>query len=827
MHHIHSISRFLLCLTICFLILGLSVTSPAQAQDDDPVTPIPLDGNGKIVGGAPADPGEWPWQVALVSGNATILWSDQFCGGVLIAHQWVLTAGHCVTDNDGILVSPTSIDVVAGIYDLWTPAPGYQRRDVIQIIRHPNYTNDTLHNDIALLKLASPITLGGSGATKAYVLPLVTSSSGNLAGMNAWVTGWGYTESEPGWPDELYEVQVPIYSNTVCNDASHYNGAILDSMLCAGYDSGQKDSCHGDSGGPLVVSLSGQWQLAGIVSWGDGCAEPLAPGVYTRVSSFTDWIQSYVQLPLAYEPNDSAAAATLITSGQPQTHSIFPADDQDWVKFELTNESLVALETSGTSSEDTRLWLYDSSLNELEFNDNGGDGNYSQIDRVCNIDSLSAGTYYVKVDEAGNNAEIPAYILSYKAIPCPAVAVDVTIAGESKEIYYLAKGTSTQANYTGLFGGPIIVEGSDPTTPIVAGLRDLWTDDKGSQSSYTQIFGMPTSLLSNKYVFPTYSNVVLNEQLRIANVGTEATNVTVTIGGQVQGDPITIQPNQQYVVNYPGLFGGPVIVEGSKPNVPIIAGLRDLWTDDRGNRTSYSQIFGVPVSLLSNKYVFPTYSNIVLNEQLRIANVGTEATNVTVTIGGQVQGDPITIQPNQQYVVNYPGLFGGPVIVEGSKPNVPIIAGMRDLWTDDTGNRTSYTQIFGIPTSLLSNKYAFPAYNNISVNEQLRIANVGTEATNVTVTIGGQVQGDPITIQPNQQYVVNYPGVSGGPIVVEGSNPSVPIIAGLRDLWTNSVGNRTSYAQIFGIPASLWADLYVFPTYSNIVLNEQLRIGVP
>ncbi|MCG2784936.1 MAG: S8 family serine peptidase [Anaerolineae bacterium] len=406
--------------------------------------------------------------------------------------------------------------------------------------------------------------------------------------------------------------------------------------------------------------------------------------------------------------------------------------------------------------------------------------------------------------------------------------IDVFIGASPAPVgsYVVARGSNVQQNYEGIFGGPLVVE-STTGAPIVAGLRDLWTDDKGSQSSYTQIFGMPTSLLSNKYVFPTYSNVVLNEQLRIANVGTEATDVTVTIGGQVQGNPITLQPNQQYVVNYPGLFGGPVIVEGSKPNVPIIAGLRDLWTDDKGNRTSYSQIFGMPVHLLSHKYVFPTYSNVVLNEQLRIANVGNEATDVTVTIGGQVQGVPVTIQPNQQYVVNYPGLFGGPVIVEGSNPDVPIIAGMRDLWTDDTGNRTSYTQIFGIPTSLLSNKYAFPSYSNIGLNEQFRIANVGNEATDVTITIGGQIQGDPITIQPNQQYVVNYSGLSGGPVVVEGSNPDVPIIAGLRDIWTNSAGNRTSYAQIFGVPASLWSDFYVFPTYSNIVLNEQLRIGVP
>ena len=200
----------------------------------------------------------------------------------------MVTAAHCVYGK-----TPPQVDVVAGVYDLWDPDSGYQRRDVSQIITHPSYDNITLNFDIALLKLVSPIIIGGSGETKTAIIPLVSPSTGNLAGSNSWVTGWGSLSSGGYFPNQLYEVEVPIITNSLCNDVSHYNGQITENMMCAGLSDGGKDACQGDSGGPLVVRIDGEWQLVGIVSWGDGCADPQYPGVYTRVSNFTGWAISY------------------------------------------------------------------------------------------------------------------------------------------------------------------------------------------------------------------------------------------------------------------------------------------------------------------------------------------------------------------------------------------------------------------------------------------------------------------------------------------------------------------------------------------------------
>lgn len=281
-------SLSLILLTSIFLSLFFfGSVLPAQADEGTPPAPDGVIIDPSIVGGAPADPGEWPWQVALIQGGATDYYNYQFCGGSLVAPQWVVTAAHCVNG-----ATTTSVDVVAGLNDLVTH-PKSQKRDVIQIVIHPNYNSNTSNNDIALLKLNQAVSIGGSGDGKTGLIPLVPAASGDFTGINSWVTGWGATEVQPNYPTELREVQVPIISNTDCNDKA-YNGQVTSSMMCAGFDAGQKDSCQGDSGGPLVVDTGSGWQLAGIVSWGDGCADPFAYGVYTRVSVFTNWVNSYI-----------------------------------------------------------------------------------------------------------------------------------------------------------------------------------------------------------------------------------------------------------------------------------------------------------------------------------------------------------------------------------------------------------------------------------------------------------------------------------------------------------------------------------------------------
>jgi len=138
---------------------------------------------------------------------------------------------------------------------------------------------------------------------------------------------------------------------------------------------------------------------------------------------FLPRVQSAPQ-PDSYEPDDNAAQAKLITSGQSQQRSIIPVGDVDWVRFTISSRSAIVLETSGPNpgpANDTVLRLYDANLNEIDYNDDIDWPNnaYSRIERTCATNPLSAGTYYARVNEWGDDGTIPLYYLALSVSPCP------------------------------------------------------------------------------------------------------------------------------------------------------------------------------------------------------------------------------------------------------------------------------------------------------------------------------------------------------------------------------------------------------------------------
>ncbi|CAL4223885.1 unnamed protein product, partial [Meganyctiphanes norvegica] len=180
------------------------------------------------------------------------------------------------------------------------------------ILMHPDYTS-VYENDIALIKLATPLTFDPDSNKVAPICP--PSTTDLYETVHAIVTGWG-TLSHGGLTSAtLQEVVVPTMSNRKCR--SKYGSQIKDNMICAGYTKGGKDSCQVDSGGPLITADGSYYRQIGVVSWGYGCAMPRYPGVYARVNSNLDWITTSISGTSWCEPNTTPGVVTPEPTAEP------------------------------------------------------------------------------------------------------------------------------------------------------------------------------------------------------------------------------------------------------------------------------------------------------------------------------------------------------------------------------------------------------------------------------------------------------------------------------------------------------------------------------
>lgn len=342
-----ALTTALLALAASALAASVLAAAPALAQEARPRFPIEFVHSAKgdagqqprtrVYHGDVADEGAWPWQVAIVQhDDSETMYDRQFCGGSLITRSWVLTAAHCLFDeNDDGEAVPTeagAIDILAGT-NLLMDGQG-ELLPVAAVHVHPGYDPNSMDNDIALIELARPAEIEA-------VQPVQLPTSGlepaiAPAGMPATVIGWGQLESGE-FPVDLRQTEINVMDRTACNatlvarkalgakkdfdELADVLGApdgvaqqawdllmsgveprVTENMLCAGYnDDKPRGSCRGDSGGPLMVKLPDEtWLQIGIVSWGDmtdndvGCETEGNVAAYTRVANYGDWIRSII-----------------------------------------------------------------------------------------------------------------------------------------------------------------------------------------------------------------------------------------------------------------------------------------------------------------------------------------------------------------------------------------------------------------------------------------------------------------------------------------------------------------------------------------------------
>lgn len=228
-----------------------------------------------IVGGSDADPTEFPFFIFSRFGQRG------GCGGTLIHRDIVLTAAHCeaIFEGRGLTVGATSLENSGEFFE----------DDALLV--HPAYDRSIELNDIMLVKL--------DGFSDAPVVQINVDPSVPVDEDAVTVVGLGRTSPGGDLAQTLQEVDVQVVNFEECS--AYWEGFLPignERQICAGTDAGGRDACQGDSGGPMFDSMGRQ---IGIVSVGDGCGQPAAPAVYTRVSAYADFIRDGI-CTLSFDP---------------------------------------------------------------------------------------------------------------------------------------------------------------------------------------------------------------------------------------------------------------------------------------------------------------------------------------------------------------------------------------------------------------------------------------------------------------------------------------------------------------------------------------------
>ncbi|ESO09319.1 hypothetical protein HELRODRAFT_97488 [Helobdella robusta] len=249
----------------------------------------------KIIGGQSSTYGSHPWMARVM-----VLVRDRayhLCGGTIIADRWILTAAHCFA------FEKNNIIVKVGDHNLVTRDDHEQVFVVDKIFIHETASSTkpskTDQKSTKTLKKPETTKLRPFIQFNHYVQPacLPSASTTYEAGMKCEVTGWGLIDEDSLTPpNSLHSAILPIINETECKRLYKdlFKLFVTEDSFCAGYATGEVDTCSGDSGGPLICNIDGVHTLMGVTSRGNGCANKNSPGIYAKVANFISWIEETI-----------------------------------------------------------------------------------------------------------------------------------------------------------------------------------------------------------------------------------------------------------------------------------------------------------------------------------------------------------------------------------------------------------------------------------------------------------------------------------------------------------------------------------------------------
>ncbi|RYZ38389.1 MAG: trypsin-like serine protease [Myxococcaceae bacterium] len=333
----------------------------------------------EIVGGTAAAITDFPWQASLRNGGS------HFCGGAILGQWYVLTAQHCVFGRN-----PANFSLGVGSATRSTMASSGQVVQVADFLLYPGYSG-TLDKDVALIRLASPLTLN---TTTVKGIPMATAAdvaAGRTnVGVSATATGWGVLVQGGTPPDDLRKVELPITTYT-----DPLDGPLSAYQLAAGGVAGQS-TCQGDSGGPLVVNGASGKILAGLTSGGVGCGLADHPIIFGRVSAIEPWVTNIRNRPINNRLTETLSSSTA----------------GEWIHRSFTvaagTPSLNAQLIGGTGNGD--LYVHSAMPTTSSYTCRPGTSGNAEY---CVITNPAAGTWYVSVRSVSGFANVTLRATTY------------------------------------------------------------------------------------------------------------------------------------------------------------------------------------------------------------------------------------------------------------------------------------------------------------------------------------------------------------------------------------------------------------------------------